>query len=82
MSPSLAKHLDALTGFPRPRGDEPEDPASAYSFQAVFPARAGMSPEVREDDKGTHSFPRPRGDEPWTSLGVRCSGEFSPPARG
>ena len=23
MSPSLAKHLDALTGFPRPRGDEP-----------------------------------------------------------
>ena len=23
MSPSLAKHLDALTGFPRVSGDEP-----------------------------------------------------------
>ena len=24
MSPSLAKHIDALTGFPRVSGDEPE----------------------------------------------------------
>ena len=24
MSPSLAKHLDALTGFPRVSGDEPD----------------------------------------------------------
>ena len=38
MSPSLAKHLDALTGFPRVSGDEPS--ADAYfDWVATFSPR-------------------------------------------
>ena len=41
-----------------------------------------MSPEAREDDKGTHSFPRVSGDEPPTGLIDWWEEVFSPRERG
>ena len=41
MSPSLAKHIDALTGFPRPRGDEPEPMVEALSAPSFSPPTRG-----------------------------------------
>ena len=38
MSPSLARHLDALMGFPRVSGDEPRPTVPALTFTDVFPA--------------------------------------------
>ena len=41
MSPSLAKHLDALTGFPRVSGDEPLREAVNARAQTFSPRERG-----------------------------------------
>ena len=41
MSPSLAKHLDALTGFPRLRGDEPQASIDAKAAELFSPPTRG-----------------------------------------
>ena len=41
MSPVFVGGCGRLGSFPRVSGDEPEDPASAYSFQAFSPRERG-----------------------------------------
>lgn len=51
-------------------------------FTWVFPAHAGMSPELDRIAAALGSFPRTCGDEPddWEAIVDNC--EFSPHARG
>ena len=51
-------------------------------MDAVFPARAGMSPAMTLHSTGSQCFPRPRGDEPSMVETVASKIGFSPPARG
>ena len=41
MSPSLAKHLDALTGFPRVSGDEPRCETTLRRLFSFSPRERG-----------------------------------------
>ena len=41
MSPSLAKHIDALTGFPRVSGDEPAGKSLIQGFIKFSPRERG-----------------------------------------
>ena len=82
MSPSVRASSSAISGFPRPRGDEPAPTAPQPSHQPVFPARAGMSPSRRACHTPARRFPRPRGDEPEAARLVNLDATFSPPARG
>ena len=50
--------------------------------QAVFPARAGMSPSIRVIEPLPAGFPRTRGDEPALASSMMRLDQFSPHARG
>ena len=54
----------AIMGFPRTRGDEPDEGTPISQFTYVFPARAGMSRLPERTRVGRRRFPRTRGDEP------------------
>ena len=41
----------------------------ARLFHGVFPAHAGMSLALAENDARTLGFPRSRGDEPFSAVG-------------
>ena len=64
MSLTLKRRCVTLSGFPRPRGDEPGDCRDIMREMPVFPAHAGMSLSILETLWLLASFPRPRGDEP------------------
>ena len=51
-------------------------------MDAVFPARAGMSPAMTLHSTGSQCFPRPRGDEPTVTMPSQTAVMFFPPARG
>ena len=71
-----------LTGFPRPRGDEPMQSHMCYTNYEVFPARAGMSLRRARGRQSSPRFPRPRGDEPLTPGNASLDAMFSPPMQG
>ena len=50
--------------------------------ERVFPAYAGMSPDLLEGPRLVGGFPRLRGDEPALMANLPGSGMFSPPTRG
>ena len=51
-------------------------------MNAVFPARAGMSRQLRMLGNGVVRFPRTRGDEPMAKAVEGAALRFSPHARG
>ena len=54
----------------------------ATIFKLVFPAHAGMSLTIKDEDAIARSFPRTRGDEPAGCLSVDDIYKFSPHTRG
>ena len=48
----------------------------------VFPAHAGMSPEIKDTGISLYSFPRSRGDEPVLEIHQEAVELFSPLTRG
>ena len=64
------------------RGDEPVIMATGITASSVFPACAGMSPDVHTGNRTRVGFPRTRGDEPMRTIGIECHPAFSPHARG
>ena len=52
----------AIMGFPRTRGDEPDEGTPISQFTYVFPARAGMSRRTSSPSAPTSTFsPHARG---------------------
>ena len=68
--------------FPRTRGDEPGYEVQPSSEPPVFPAHAGMSPELVLETLAANRFPRTRGDEPRIEKSLDEHGMFSPHTRG
>lgn len=68
--------------FPRIHGDESTTALEQMLQQMLFPAYAGMNPELRSITAITISFPRRRGDESSSSLICTCLIFFSPQTRG
>ena len=82
MSPALAASRRARWGFPRASGDEPRRQLIDQQVREVFPARAGMSPNLGLHAPNGPGFPRASGDEPETIMSHYEWHEFSPRERG
>ena len=50
--------------------------------ESMFPAPAGMSPEIEKQIHDTNDVPRTRGDEPWDVEEILCLCKCSPHPRG
>ena len=53
-----------------------------YTANPVFPAHAGMSPQIVSSGRQVTSFPRSRGDEPSSANSPKAALTFSPLTRG
>ncbi len=53
-----------------------------FSWRRVYPACAGIDPDMSSPGLSPHCLPRMRGDRPMDNLGLSCCYRFTPHARG